>query len=117
VATRDVFSEDELAQLRGFPEPARAELIRYFTLAPADELFVRKFRGRENVMGVAVQLCTLPWLGYVPDDVTAAPAAAVAQLSEKLGDPSRRVAPLRCPRADPNRSPAGCRRPSWLAAG
>jgi hypothetical protein len=28
VATRDVFSEDELAQLRGFPEPARAELIR-----------------------------------------------------------------------------------------
>ena len=42
MATRDVFSEDELAQLRGFPEPARAELIRYFTLAPADEAFVRK---------------------------------------------------------------------------
>ena len=38
VATRDVFSEDELAQLRGFPEPARAELIRYFTLARADQL-------------------------------------------------------------------------------
>ena len=38
-------------------------------------------------MGVAVQLCTLPWLGYVPDDVTAAPAAAVARLSEKLGIP------------------------------
>ncbi len=33
-------------------------------------------------MGVAVQLCTLPWLGYVPDDVTAAPAAAVARLAE-----------------------------------
>ncbi len=45
-ASRDVFSEDELAQLRGFPEPARAELIRYFTLAPADEAFVRKFRGQ-----------------------------------------------------------------------
>ena len=87
MATRDVFSEDELVQLRGFPEPARAELIRYFTVAPADELFVRKFRGRENVMGVAVQLCTLPWLGYVPDDVKAAPAVAVARLSEKLGIP------------------------------
>jgi hypothetical protein len=48
VATRDVFSEDELAQLRGFPEPARAELVRYFTLAPADEAFVRKFRGRDK---------------------------------------------------------------------
>jgi len=34
VATREAFSEDELAQLRGFPEPARAELIRYFTLTP-----------------------------------------------------------------------------------
>ena len=87
MATRDVFSEDELAQLRGFPEPARAELIRYFTLAPADEAFVRKFRGRDNVLGAAVQLCTLPWLGYVPDDVAAAPAAVVARLSEKLGIP------------------------------
>ena len=45
MATREVFSEDELAQLRAFPEPARAELIRYFTLASADEAFVRKFRG------------------------------------------------------------------------
>jgi hypothetical protein len=66
VATRDVFSEDELAQLRRFPEPARAELIRYFTLAPADEVFARKFRGRDNVLGAAVQLCTLPWLGVRP---------------------------------------------------
>lgn len=91
MATRDVFSEDELARLRGFPEPARAELIRYFTLAPADEAFARRFRGQDNVMGVAVQLCTLPWLGFVPDDVAAAPAAApaavVARLSEKLGIP------------------------------
>ena len=88
VATRDVFSDDELAQLRGFPEPARAELIRYFTLGPADEAFVRKFRGQDNVMGVAVQLGTLPWLGFVPDDVAAAPAAVVARLSEKLGIPA-----------------------------
>jgi hypothetical protein len=87
VATRDVFSEDELAQLRGFPEPARAELIRYFTLGSADEAFVRKFRGQDNVLGVAVQLCTLPWLGFVPDDVAAVPAAVVARLSEKLGIP------------------------------
>jgi hypothetical protein len=85
MATREVLSADELAQLRGFPEPARAELIRYFTLTPADEAFVRKFRGRENVLGVAVQLCTLPWLGFVPDNVPAAPAAAVARLSERLG--------------------------------
>jgi len=87
MATRDVFSEEELAQLRGFPEIGRGELIRYFTLAPADEAFARKFRGRGNVLGAAVQLCTLPWLGFVPDEVAAVPAAAVARLSERLGIP------------------------------
>ncbi|HET6751579.1 MAG TPA: DUF4158 domain-containing protein, partial [Actinomycetes bacterium] len=85
MATRDVFSAEELEQLRCFPEVNRAELIRYFTLAPADEAFVRKFRGQSNVLGAAVQLCTLPWLGFVPDDVASAPAAAVARLSERLG--------------------------------
>ena len=74
MATRDVFSEDELAQLHRFPEPSQAELIRYFTLTSADEAFVRKFRGQDNVLGSAVQLCTLPWLGFVPDDVAAVEA-------------------------------------------
>jgi hypothetical protein len=35
-------------------------------------------------LGLAVQLCTLPWLGFVPDDVGAAPPAAVARLAERL---------------------------------
>jgi hypothetical protein len=82
-----VFSADELVQLRGFPEIGRAELIRFFMLTPADEEFIRGFRDRKNMLGAAVQLCTLPWLGFVPDDVAAAPAAAVARLSERLGIP------------------------------
>jgi len=85
VATRDVFSEEELARLRGFPEITRAELIRYFTLTEADETFVRQFRGSANVLGVSVQLCTLPWLGFVPDDVRAAPVVALGRLAERLG--------------------------------
>ena len=32
-----------------------------------------------------VQLCTLPWLGFVPDDVASAPPAAVARLADRLG--------------------------------
>ena len=39
------------------------------------------------MLGAAVQLCTLPWLGFVPDEVAAAPAAAVARLSARLGVP------------------------------
>ncbi len=87
VATRDVFSEDKLAQLRGFPEINRVELIRHFTVSDADVAFLRKFRTGRNVLGAAVQLCTLPWLGFVPDEVTAAPAAAVGRLSQRLGVP------------------------------
>lgn len=37
---------------------------------------------------MAVQLCTLPWLGFVPDDVSSAPAQAVQRLAEHLGIPA-----------------------------
>ena len=67
MATRDLFSDEEQAQLRAFPEIGRVELIRHFTLTAADEAFVRKFRTDRNVLGSgAVQLCTLPWLGFSP---------------------------------------------------
>lgn len=76
-----------MARLRSFPEIGRVELIRHFTLTDADEAFLRKFRTGRNVLGAAVQLCALPWLGYVPDDVSSAPAAAVGRLSQRLGVP------------------------------
>lgn len=92
MATRDVFSAEELARLRGFAEITRAELIRYVTLTPADEMFLRKFHGRRNTLGASVQLCTLPWLGFVPDEVTAAPAVMVARLADQLGMPATELA-------------------------
>lgn len=88
MATRDAFSEEELARLRGFLEITRAELIRYFTLTEPNETFVRQFRGPANILGAAVQLCTLPWLGFVPDDVYGAPAVAESRLAE---DPAATV--------------------------
>jgi uncharacterized protein DUF4158 len=54
VAIRDVFSADELAQLRGFRKIGRAELIRFFMLTPADEEFIRGFRDRKNMLGAAL---------------------------------------------------------------
>jgi hypothetical protein len=44
-------------------------------LTPTDEEFVRGFHDRRNMLGAAVQLCTLPWLGFVPDDVPSAPTS------------------------------------------
>jgi hypothetical protein len=58
-------------------------LIRHFTLAGSDEAFLRTFRTARNVLGAAVQLRTLSWLGFVPDGVTGAPSAAVGRLSQR----------------------------------
>jgi hypothetical protein len=88
VATR-VFADDELERLCGFPEINKEELIRFFTLTPADVGFIDPGRGRspKDRLRLAVQLCTLPWLGFVPDDVASAPPAAVARLCEHLQIP------------------------------
>jgi hypothetical protein len=86
VAAR-MFSEEQLEQLRSFPDIARDDLIRYFTLTRADVAFVDPGRGRgpADRLGLAVQLCALPWLGFVPDAVDSAPPVAVARLAERLG--------------------------------
>jgi hypothetical protein len=78
-------SDAELDKLQAVPEISREELLRYFTLTPADGGFLAAHRRPANRLGLAVQLCTLPWLGFVPDNVTSAPAPAVARLAEHLG--------------------------------
>jgi TnpA family transposase len=86
-----VFTDEELERLRGFPEIGRDELFRFFTLTPADVAFVDPGRGRgpADRLGLAVALSTLPWLGFVPDTVSAAPPMAVARLADQLGvDPA-----------------------------
>jgi hypothetical protein len=57
-----MFSEDQLERLRSFPEVGKDELIRVFTLTPADVAFVDPGRGRGpgDRLGLAVQLSALP---------------------------------------------------------
>jgi tRNA(Met) C34 N-acetyltransferase TmcA len=82
-----MFSEEQLEQLRSSPQITRDELIKFFTLTSADLAFVDPGRGRgpADRLGLAVQLASLPWLGFVPDEVASAPAAAVARVAEQLG--------------------------------
>ena len=88
-----LYSEAELDQLRRYPDAIPAdELIRFFTLMPGDVAFVNGHRGETSRIGVAVQLCTLPWLGFVPDDVAAAPGAAVQRLCQQLSVPAAALA-------------------------
>ena len=85
MATR-VLADEDLEALRGFPDIGREELARFFTLTPADVAFIDPGRGRgpADRVGLAVTLCSLPWLGFVPDDVAAAPQAAVVRLAGQL---------------------------------
>jgi len=86
-----VFADEELARLREFPEVNRDNLVRFFTLTSTDLAFVDPGRGRGPAerLGLSLTLCTLPWLGFVPDDVRAAPPVAAARLAAQLQiDPS-----------------------------
>lgn len=81
-----VFTDEELESLRRFPEIGRDELARFFTLAPSDVAVIDPGRGRgpADRLGLAVAVCSLPWLGFVPDDVASAPRAGVSRLAEQL---------------------------------
>jgi hypothetical protein len=69
-----IFTAAERRRLAGFPaELDPAEVIRWFTLTPGDIGLVRRERGDANRLGVAVQLCALRALGFVPADLAGAP--------------------------------------------
>lgn len=98
----------ELERLRGFPEIGRDELARFFTLTPPDVAFVDPGwgRGPADRLGLAVALCTLPWLGFVPDDET-----TLSCVGAERGRYSR-ILPGTCGRWSPSEMPSVG---DWLA--
>jgi uncharacterized protein DUF4158 len=81
-------SDAELARLSSWPdEIAEHDLVTFFTLSSDDAAWLSGNVRVENRLGAAVQLCTLPWLGWIPDDLTGCPSAAVSRLGALLGPP------------------------------
>src|SRR5690349_17072480 len=85
-----MFSRERLEQSRSFPDIGRDDLITHFTLTPADVAFVDPGRtrggaGARDRLGMAVMVAALPWPGFLPDEVSAAPPVAVARLAGALG--------------------------------
>jgi hypothetical protein len=79
-------SDGELARLSSWPdEIAEHDLITFFTLTSDDAAWLSGNIRVENRLGAAVQLCTLAWLGWIPDDLTGCPSAAVNRLGSQLG--------------------------------
>src|SRR4051794_7385090 len=78
-------SDEQVEQLRSFPDIGREELIKYFTLTPREHGFLdAPGRGADARVGLALQLCTLPWLGFIPDDLENVPQAALLRLTSQL---------------------------------
>ncbi len=71
-------------ELGSFPGHAGPEDVdRFFDLSPQDLRWVLAHRGDAR-LGVAVQLCSLRWLGFVPDQLAELPRPALLALCEQL---------------------------------
>jgi TnpA family transposase len=82
----DFLTPAERDRLNRFPELIPAEDLRvFFTLSDRDREEVRKQRGAHNQLGFALQLCTLRYLGFAPDDLGATPWPAVTLVAQQLG--------------------------------
>lgn len=81
-----ILNDVERARYQGLPDSIPpADLIAFFTLSASDLALVRRRTGDYNRLSVALDLCALRYVGFFPEDISAAPAAVVSFLTEQLG--------------------------------
>jgi len=79
-----LFTEADRARRNRFPEALTYEdLVTFFTLSERDLDSIPRYSVAHNRLGYALQLCTLRFMGFVPDDLTSAPPAAVATAAHR----------------------------------
>jgi TnpA family transposase len=75
----------ERERLTAFPDDIpHWDLITYFTLTEQDQTFIKVHRRDAHRLGVALQLCTIRYLGFCPTDLHHAPMETVAHLAAQL---------------------------------
>ena len=78
-------TEAEREQLNRFPEHIpEDDLSVFFLLSEADHHAVNRQHDDHTRLGFALQLCTLRYLGFVPNDLGTAPSPAVGYVAEQL---------------------------------
>lgn len=63
----------------------RSDLGAFFSLSVNDLRWLRSYRGAPNRLGLAVSLCGLRYLGFIPEDLTAAPGEVIDVLTKRVG--------------------------------
>jgi TnpA family transposase len=83
---RGFLSVAERDRLSNYPtDVSDWDLGRFFTLTANDLAVVEQQRGSGNRLGFALQLCTLRYLGFIPDDLMTPPTLIVRLLAHQLG--------------------------------
>jgi TnpA family transposase len=82
-------SDSERERLSGFPAEVPSEdLFSYFTLDGSDRALVPVRSAPSNRLGFALALCAVRYLGFCPEDLSAAPEGVLWYVSEQLGVPA-----------------------------
>ncbi|MCI0643447.1 MAG: DUF4158 domain-containing protein, partial [Chloroflexi bacterium] len=82
----------ERERLNLFPKDISSEdLGRFFTLTTDDLDVVAQQRGDHSRLGFALQLCSLRYLGFIPDDLLTPPQDAVRLLAYQLDVPMEAI--------------------------
>jgi len=78
-------TEAETSRFTDYPaEISEIDLIPFFTLTDGDRKLITKLHHNPNRLGFALQLCTLRYLGFVPNDLQRAPAPVIKFLARQL---------------------------------
>src|SRR5438105_4339408 len=79
-------TDSERTHLSSFPiEITTFDLVAFFTLSAADLDQLPKTSTAHNRLGFALQLCTLRYLGFCPDNLSTIPKNVVAFVAGQLG--------------------------------
>ena len=82
---RQFLTKAEREQLSSFPpSPSQENIITFFNLSTEDLNLINKRSGDYNRLGFALQMGTLRYLGFIPDELQNAPLTIVEYLAQQL---------------------------------
>ncbi|HMB02780.1 MAG TPA: DUF4158 domain-containing protein, partial [Isosphaeraceae bacterium] len=88
-----LFTDAERRRLGGFPDRVSHEdLVTFYTLTGSDRAAVNRCADDAGRLGFALQLGTLRYLGFCPDDLGSAPGEVVRFLADQLKVPPESLA-------------------------
>ena len=79
------FTKQDRERLSNFPQDIpQQDVIVHFTLSRKDKRYLRKVRGDHNRLGFALQMCTLMYMGFCPDDIVSVPLPVAEYLAKQI---------------------------------